>query len=85
MLCRPRKQLTCLIIGCLLLGQVHLHTALEKSLPDFVLKRVDKTEIIEYPNMRKTRLGIVDHVFKYFQPKTTNKGTFGLFLFIHLY
>ncbi|ODM99619.1 Transient receptor potential cation channel subfamily A member 1 [Orchesella cincta] len=54
--------------------QVHLHTHLEKNLPKFILQKVDKNEVIEYPNARKARLGMIDQFFKYFQPKSTNKG-----------
>ncbi|XP_035709414.1 transient receptor potential cation channel subfamily A member 1 isoform X2 [Folsomia candida] len=51
--------------------QVYLHTSLEKTLPDFILR--DKKEVIEYPNARKARLGLIDHFFKYFQPKSAHK------------
>ncbi|CAG7718043.1 unnamed protein product [Allacma fusca] len=53
--------------------QVHLHTTVEKTLPKFILLRVDKKEVVEYPNVSKARLGFIDYLFKYFQPKSTNK------------
>ncbi|CAL8070273.1 unnamed protein product [Orchesella dallaii] len=57
--------------------QVHLHTHLEKNLPKFILQRVDKNEVIEYPNARKARLGMIDQFFKYFQPKSSSKAVDG--------
>ena len=68
-----------LLVKCIhdaLTFQVELHTSLEKSLPEFILRRVDKKEIVEYPNAHQAQLGILnwDRVFKYFQPKTSAKG-----------
>lgn len=50
--------------------QVLLHTQLEKNLPKFILQRVDKHEVIEYPNAGKAQLGMIDQFFKYFSPKS---------------
>ncbi|KAJ8954916.1 hypothetical protein NQ318_016856 [Aromia moschata] len=40
--------------------QVVLHTELERKLPKCVLEKVDKIEIIEYPNDTKCKLGFFD-------------------------
>ncbi|CAG9824314.1 unnamed protein product [Phaedon cochleariae] len=40
--------------------QVVLHTELERKLPQCLLQRVDKPEIIEYPNEIKCKLGFFD-------------------------
>jgi len=74
-------RLSCLSIkdhSCIYLAffypKVHLHTALEKTLPKFILRTVDKKEMIEYPNQDKDRLGFIENLFKYFQPKSAQKG-----------
>lgn len=40
--------------------QVVLHTELERKLPQMWLEKVDKMELIEYPNESKCKLGILD-------------------------
>lgn len=64
----------CFILLCTF--KVLLHSQLEKNLPKFILQKVDKNEVVEYPNARKARLGMIDQFFKYFQPKSTRKGRF---------
>lgn len=44
--------------------QVVLHTELERKLPRFLLDRVDKRELIEYPNDTKCKLGFLDTVLR---------------------
>ncbi|VEN45033.1 unnamed protein product [Callosobruchus maculatus] len=44
--------------------QVILHTELERKLPQFLLERVDKIEIIEYPNDAKAKLGFFDSILR---------------------
>lgn len=44
--------------------QVVLHTELERKLPHVILEKVDKIELIEYPNENKCKLGFIDHLFR---------------------
>ncbi|KAL0280245.1 UNVERIFIED_CONTAM: hypothetical protein PYX00_001595 [Menopon gallinae] len=44
--------------------QVVLHTELERKLPRCLLERVDKMELIEYPNDTKCKLGFLDTILK---------------------
>ncbi|KAG8222242.1 hypothetical protein J437_LFUL001440 [Ladona fulva] len=44
--------------------QVVLHTELERKLPQMLLEKVDKMELIEYPNDVKCKLGFLDSVLK---------------------
>lgn len=44
--------------------QVVLHTELERKLPHFMLEKVDKMELIEYPNNECSRIGIIDTLFR---------------------
>nr|XP_026500855.1 transient receptor potential cation channel subfamily A member 1 [Vanessa tameamea] len=44
--------------------QVVLHTELERKLPKICLDRVDKDELIEYPNNKKCKLGFVDFILR---------------------
>ncbi|CAH2103609.1 unnamed protein product [Euphydryas editha] len=44
--------------------QVVLHTELERKLPKFCLERVDKDELIEYPNNKKCKLGFLDLILR---------------------
>ncbi|CAG9864669.1 unnamed protein product [Phyllotreta striolata] len=44
--------------------QVVLHTELERKLPSFLLERVDKMEIIEYPNDTKCKVGFLDIILR---------------------
>ncbi|XP_041987192.1 transient receptor potential cation channel subfamily A member 1 [Aricia agestis] len=44
--------------------QVVLHTELERKLPAFLLERVDKEELIEYPNNKKCKLGFLDLILR---------------------
>ncbi|KAJ8922148.1 hypothetical protein NQ315_004083, partial [Exocentrus adspersus] len=44
--------------------QVVLHTELERKLPTYLLERVDKIEIIEYPNDTKCKLGFLDSILR---------------------
>ncbi|XP_048004376.1 transient receptor potential cation channel subfamily A member 1 [Leguminivora glycinivorella] len=40
--------------------QVVLHTELERKLPSILLEKVDKNELIEYPNNKNCKLGFLD-------------------------
>jgi transient receptor potential cation channel subfamily A member 1 len=40
--------------------QVVLHSELERKLPQIWLEKIDKTELIEYPNEDKGKLGFFD-------------------------
>ncbi|XP_034255303.1 transient receptor potential cation channel subfamily A member 1 [Thrips palmi] len=44
--------------------QVVLHTELERKLPRFMLEKVDKMELIEYPNNECSRIGFVDTLLR---------------------
>ncbi|XP_055377272.1 transient receptor potential cation channel subfamily A member 1 isoform X2 [Condylostylus longicornis] len=44
--------------------QVVLHTELERKLPQMWLHKVDKMELIEYPNDKKCKLGLLDFVMR---------------------
>lgn len=41
-----------------------LHTELERKLPQMWLERVDKMELIEYPNHSKCKVGFFDFVLR---------------------
>lgn len=41
-----------------------LHTELERKLPGRWLEKVDKAEIIEYPNECKSKKGVMDFILK---------------------
>jgi len=44
--------------------QVVLHTELERKLPQFLLEKVDKTELIEFPNDMKSKMGFLDTLLR---------------------
>lgn len=44
--------------------QVVLHTELERKLPQMWLEKADKSELIEYPNSQKCKLGMFDFVLR---------------------
>ncbi|KAK9882268.1 hypothetical protein WA026_020374 [Henosepilachna vigintioctopunctata] len=44
--------------------QVVLHTELETKLPKMILEKVDKDELIEYPNDTKHELGLWESIFR---------------------
>nr|QLH02044.1 TRPA1 [Agasicles hygrophila] len=44
--------------------QVALHTELERKIPRFLLKRVDKMEVIEYPNETDGKGGILEMILR---------------------
>lgn len=44
--------------------QVVLHTELERKLPQMWLEKVDKIELIEYPNETKCKLGFLDSLLR---------------------
>lgn len=44
--------------------QVVLHTELERKLPAILLEKVDKDELIEYPNNKKCKLGFLDLILR---------------------
>jgi transient receptor potential cation channel subfamily A protein 1 len=41
-----------------------LHTELERKLPQFLLEKVDKMELIEFPNDTKCKLGFLDTLLR---------------------
>ncbi|XP_058975803.1 transient receptor potential cation channel subfamily A member 1 [Musca domestica] len=44
--------------------QVVLHTELERKLPKLWLQKIDKMELIEYPNETKSKLGFFDFILR---------------------
>ncbi|XP_060809510.1 transient receptor potential cation channel subfamily A member 1 [Amyelois transitella] len=56
--------------------QVVLHTELERQLPAILLERVDKDELIEYPNTNKCKLGFLDLILRkwFCNPFTDDAG-----------
>lgn len=59
--------------------QVVLHTELERKLPQMWLEKVDKMELIEYPNETKCKLGFLDSVLrKWFCNPFTDDNKMGL-------
>lgn len=44
--------------------QVILHTELERKLPRIWLEKIDKIELIEFPNEAKCKLGLFDFVLR---------------------
>ncbi|XP_045509568.1 transient receptor potential cation channel subfamily A member 1 [Colias croceus] len=56
--------------------QVVLHTELERKLPAFILEKVDKSEVIEYPNTSKSKLGFLDTLLRkwFCNPFTEDAG-----------
>lgn len=44
--------------------KVVLHTELERKLPAILLEKVDKDELIEYPNNKKCKLGFLDLILR---------------------
>ncbi|VVC25448.1 Ion transport domain,Ankyrin repeat-containing domain,Ankyrin repeat [Cinara cedri] len=44
--------------------QVVLHTELERKLPHVLREKIDKSEQIEYPNERKTKMGFLDFILR---------------------
>lgn len=41
-----------------------MHTELERKLPAFLLEKVDKMEIVDYPNESKCKMGFLDTILK---------------------
>ncbi|XP_026747288.1 transient receptor potential cation channel subfamily A member 1 isoform X3 [Trichoplusia ni] len=56
--------------------QVVLHTELERKLPTILLEKVDKDELIEYPNNKKCKLGFLDLILRkwFCNPFTDDSG-----------
>ncbi|KPJ00566.1 Transient receptor potential cation channel subfamily A member 1 [Papilio xuthus] len=56
--------------------QVVLHTELERKLPAMLLEKVDKSELIEYPNSNKCKLGFLDLILRkwFCNPFTDDNG-----------
>ncbi|XP_047040389.1 transient receptor potential cation channel subfamily A member 1 isoform X3 [Helicoverpa zea] len=56
--------------------QVVLHTELERKLPAILLEKVDKDELIEYPNNKKCKLGFLDLILRkwFCNPFTDDTG-----------
>ncbi|XP_035438092.2 transient receptor potential cation channel subfamily A member 1 isoform X8 [Spodoptera frugiperda] len=56
--------------------QVVLHTELERKLPAILLEKVDKDELIEYPNNKKCKLGFLDLILRkwFCNPFTDDAG-----------
>lgn len=59
--------------------QVVLHTELERKLPQMWLEKVDKMELIEYPNNKKCKLGFLDSLCrKWFYNPFSDDGKSGI-------
>lgn len=59
--------------------QVVLHTELERKLPKMWLEKVDKMELIEYPNNTKCKLGFLDSLCrKWFYNPFSDDGRSGI-------
>lgn len=57
--------------------QVVLHTELERKLPAILLEKVDKNELIEYPNNGHCKLGFLDLILrKWFCNPFTDDGEY---------
>lgn len=41
-----------------------MHSELERKLPEILLKKVDKKELVEYPNERKSDISFLDFLFR---------------------
>ncbi|XP_052751408.1 transient receptor potential cation channel subfamily A member 1 [Galleria mellonella] len=56
--------------------QVVLHTELERKLPTILFEKVDKDELIEYPNTNKCKLGFLDFILRkwFCNPFTDDAG-----------
>ncbi|XP_028170510.1 transient receptor potential cation channel subfamily A member 1, partial [Ostrinia furnacalis] len=56
--------------------QVVLHTELERKLPAILLEKVDKDELIEYPNNKCSKLGFLDLILRkwFCNPFTDDAG-----------
>ncbi|KAL4717669.1 hypothetical protein ACJJTC_000818 [Scirpophaga incertulas] len=56
--------------------QVVLHTELERKLPAILLEKVDKDELIEYPNSKCSKLGFLDLILRkwFCNPFTDDAG-----------
>jgi transient receptor potential cation channel subfamily A protein 1 len=59
--------------------QVVLHTELERKLPQFLLEKVDKMELIEFPNDTKCKLGFLDTLLrKWFYNPFSDDGKYSI-------
>ncbi|XP_034482451.1 transient receptor potential cation channel subfamily A member 1 isoform X2 [Drosophila innubila] len=62
--------------------QVVLHTELERKLPHVWLQKVDKMELIEYPNDTKCKIGFLDFILrKWFSNPFTDDSVMDVFGF----
>ncbi|XP_018323110.1 transient receptor potential cation channel subfamily A member 1 [Agrilus planipennis] len=56
--------------------QVVMHTELERKLPKILLERIDKRELVEFPNESKCKLGFLDCIIrKWFGNPFSDDGT----------
>ncbi|XP_047524586.1 transient receptor potential cation channel subfamily A member 1 [Pieris napi] len=60
--------------------QVVLHTELERKLPAFCLEKVDKNEVIEYPNTNHCKLGFFETLRKWFTNPFSEDATLDIVL-----
>ncbi|KAB0796783.1 hypothetical protein PPYR_10844 [Photinus pyralis] len=54
--------------------QVILHTELETKLPKMLLEKIDKSELIEFPNNTKCKLGFFDSIIRRFGNPFSDDG-----------
>lgn len=63
-----------------------LHTELERKLPKMLLERVDKCELIEYPNETKCKLGFFDSILRrWFGNPFSDEGKFHFLFFYQVF
>ncbi|CAG7815371.1 unnamed protein product, partial [Allacma fusca] len=49
---------------------VQMQTNLEKTIPRFILRRLEKPFIVEYPNQQERKLNLMQKVVEFFHPKS---------------
>ncbi|KAK5642668.1 hypothetical protein RI129_008835 [Pyrocoelia pectoralis] len=54
--------------------QVILHTELESKLPKILMEKIDKSELIEFPNDTKCKLGFLDSIIRRFGNPFSDDG-----------
>lgn len=75
-----------LLITCFENFEVVLHTELERKLPAILLEKVDKNELIEYPNNSHCKLGFLDLILrKWFCNPFTDDGEYVFWNCLHLF
>ena len=66
--------------------QVVLHTELERKLPQVWLEKIDKQELIEYPNETKCKIGFLDFLLRKWlcNPFSDDRNTYSKIIFNNL-